>query len=115
MEHLPENPVKLRALLPKVISVVRSRRASLLADLEGLGCRAPTTADWPEPSKVELEREENPAALQQLIRQAQSRWHQVRAELEAANAGAREFARAGQYYYPRFLEKQEADAPMECL
>ena len=53
--------------------------------------------------------------MQQLIRQAQSRWHQVRAELEAANAGAREFARAGQYYYPRFLETQEADALRECL
>ena len=60
-------PAQLRTALPKMMSVIRSRRASLLAELESMGGQAPTTADFPEPSRDELEREANAAALQQLI------------------------------------------------
>lgn len=87
MESLP--PAQLRALLPKVMSVIRSRKASLLAELESMGGQAPTTADFPEPSRAELECEANAAALQQLIRRVQSQWKKERATLKAVVAGAR--------------------------
>ena len=81
-------PAQLRALLPKVMSAIRSRRASLLAELESMGGQAPTTADFPEPSRHELEREANAAALQQLILRAKSQWKEERASLRAAIEGA---------------------------
>ena len=81
-------PAQLRALLPKMMTVIRSRRASLLAELESMGGQAPTTADFPEPSRDELEREANAAALQQLILRAQSQWKEERAALRAAIEGA---------------------------
>ena len=77
-------PAQLRALLPKMMSVICSRKASLLAELESMGGQAPTTADFPEPSRDELEREANAAALQQLIRRVQSQWKKERATLLAA-------------------------------
>ena len=112
---LPEDPAKLRALLPEVVSLIRSGRAALEADLAGLGAHAPAVANTTESSAAEFEREESPAALQQLIRKTLKHWYQQRSRIEAAIAGAKDFARAGQYYYPRFLETQEADALMECL
>ena len=80
-----------------MMSVIRSRRASLLAELESMGGQAPTTADFPEPSREELEREANAAALQQLILRAQSQWKDERASLRAAVEGAKEFALVGKY------------------
>ena len=65
MESL--TPAQLRALFPKVMSVIRNRKACLLAELESTGAQAPTTADSPEPSRYELECEASAAALQQLI------------------------------------------------
>ena len=113
--RLPEDPAKLRALLPKVVSLIRSGRAALEADLAGLGAHAPAVANTTESSAAEFEREESPAALQQLIRKTLKHWYQQRSRIEAAIAGAKDFARAGQYYYPKFLEKPEADTLMECL
>ena len=85
MEFIEDlSPAQLRALLPKVMSAIRSRRASLLAELENMGGQAPTTADFPEPSRHELEREANAAALQQLILRTQSQWQEERASLKAA-------------------------------
>ena len=107
---LPEDPAELRALLPEVVSLIRSGRAALEADLAGLGAHAPAVANTTESSAAEFEREESPAALQQLIRKTLKHWYQQRSRIEAAIAGAKDFARAGQYYYPRFLETQEADA-----
>lgn len=90
MEFIEDlSPAQLRALLPKVISAIRSRRASLLAELESMGGQAPTTADFPVPSRDELEREANAAALQQLILRIQSQWQEERASLRAAIEGAR--------------------------
>ena len=112
---LPEDPAKLRALLPKVVSLIRSGRAALEADLAGLGAHAPAVANTTESSAAEFEREESPAALQQLIRKTLKHWYQQRSKIEAAIAGAKDFARAGQYYYPKFLENTEADTLMDCL
>ena len=86
------SPAQLRALLPKMMNVIRSRRASLLAELESMGGQAPTTADFPEPSRDELEREANAAALRQLVLRAKSQWKEERAALRAAIKGAKEFA-----------------------
>ena len=66
--RLPEDTAQLRAMLPKVMSLVRSRRADLLAEFAGLGGHAPATKDLAEPSAAELECEESPAALQQITR-----------------------------------------------
>ena len=85
-------PAQLRALLPKMMTVIRSRRASLLAELESMGGQAPTTADFPEPSRAELERELDAVALQQLIRRVHSQWKKEGATLRAAIEEAREFA-----------------------
>ena len=82
-------PAQLRALLPKMMSVIRSRRASLVAELESRGDQAPTTADFPEPSRDELEREANAAALRQMVLRAKSQWKEERAALRAAIARAR--------------------------
>ena len=87
MESL--TPAQLRALFPKVMSAIRSRKTSLLAELESMGGQAPATADFPEPSPAELEREANAATLQQLILRAQSQWKQERATLRAANERAK--------------------------
>ena len=85
--RLPEDPAKLRALLPEVMSLIRSRRAALQAELAGLGGgHAPAAANSNEPAAAELECEENPAALQQLVRQALSQWYRHRSVLEAAIA-----------------------------
>ena len=81
-------PAQLRALLPKMMTVIRSRRASLLAELQSMGGQAPTTADIPEPSRDELEREADAAALRQLILRAKSQWSEERATLRAAIEGA---------------------------
>ena len=89
MEFIEDlSPAQLRALLPKVMSAIRSRKASLLAELESMGGQAPTTADFPEPSRDELEREANAAALQQLVLRAKSQWKEERAALRAAIEGA---------------------------
>ena len=83
--RLPEDPAKLRALLPRVVRLIRSGRAALEAKLAGLVAHAPALANTTEPSVEELEREESPA-LQQLIRQALSQWYRHRSVLEAAIA-----------------------------
>ena len=70
--RLPDELAQLRALLPQVLSLIRSRRAALLAELAGLGGQAPMATNLTEPSAAELDCEESPAALQQLIRQALS-------------------------------------------
>ena len=84
--RLPQDPVQLRALLLKVLGGSHSRTAALQAELAGLGGTAPDAEKSPEPSAAELEREESPAALQQLIRQALSQWYRHRSVLEAAIA-----------------------------
>ena len=43
--RLPDDLAQLRALLPQVLSLIRSRRAALLAELAGLGGQAPTAAN----------------------------------------------------------------------
>ena len=53
-----------------------------------MGGQAPTTADFPEPSRDELEREADAAALRQLILRAKSQWNEERATLRAAIEGA---------------------------
>ena len=108
-------PAQLRTALPKMMSVIRSKRASLLAELESMGGQAPTTADFPEPSRDELEREADAAALRQLILRAKSQWNEERASLRAAVEGAKEFALVGKYYYPQFLGPEEASALKDCL
>eukprot|EP00959_Pyramimonas_sp_CCMP1952_P267063 5583690-Pyramimonas_sp.AAC.1 len=44
-----------------------------------------------------------------------SSWYRERSALEAAVAGAKEFACVGQCYYQQFLSPEEASALMECL
>ena len=86
--RLPDDLAQLRALLLQVLSLIRSGRAALLAELAGLGGQAPAAANLTEPSAPELDCEESPAALQQLIRQALSHWYHQRNALEAAVARA---------------------------
>ena len=58
-----------------------------------MGGQAPTTADFSEPSRDEVEGEADAAALlQQLILRGQSHWKEERAALRAAIEGAKEFA-----------------------
>ena len=95
--RLPDELAQLRALLPQVLSVIRSKRAALEAELADLGGHAPAAANSTEPSATGLGCEKSPA-LQQLIRKTLSAWYRERSALEAAIVGAREFACADEYY-----------------
>eukprot|EP00973_Karenia_brevis_P020228 2776301-Karenia_brevis.AAC.1 len=64
------------------MSLVRSRRADLLAELETFGGRGPATADPAEPTSAEFVCEESTAVLQELSRQALTQWHQEESALE---------------------------------
>ena len=88
--RLPEEPDTLRALLPKVVSLIRIGRAALEAELAHCGGHALAAANSTEFSTAETECEENPAALQQFIRQAMSQWYHHRSVLEAAIAVAQQ-------------------------
>ena len=112
--RLPDELAQLRALLPQVLSLIRSRRAALEAEFADLGGHAPAAANSTEPSATGLGCEESPA-LQQLIRRTLSDWYRERSAFEAAIVGAREFDCAGKYYYQQFLAPEEASALMECL
>ena len=69
--RLPDELAQLRALLPQVLSVIRSKRSALEAELADLGGHKPVAANSTEPSAAGLGCEESPA-LQQLIRKTLS-------------------------------------------
>ena len=79
--RLPDDPARLRALLPKVLEQIRSQKATLLAEVMALGGRPPATAEFESEGH---ECEKDAAGLQRLILKALAQWRQERSALEAA-------------------------------